>query len=270
MSKAKARTSGTQRAAEPERDITKARIMPEDPDEMGARWEVDVNSLHGKTIVSLANIRGELQRMCMMSKRAFRDECMSFEMRDAVYDVILMLKRRSDCQLEWLLYMYGADLICALLRVEAIAWREMEVSGAICRQTVRMVYELLTPGLLMEYVKEDGLGGEEMIVNAWERMLGRKLIKEIELGPQFQEVSSEMKGVYDHELQHHGWGVMPTCVEYARTVGAVRDSDDSTEERDFVGPWQSVGVMRECPNKLEGPIVGRKVMGEKQQRKRGG
>jgi len=164
---------------------------------------------------------------CCVPVERFRSESRIVDLVDSVRDVVRNLKGKSDCPIEWMAFQMELDLVSILLRVEAVARRELTTSKRDATEIILLVWELLPLEFYWQYVggdKEDA--GEEIIRHAWAMMFNRKELDEKDgktLGQLSREMYGIMRAVRAHAVKHHVLGQMPTCDDYRTTMKAYAD-----------------------------------------------
>jgi hypothetical protein len=170
-------------------------------------------------IAQLRARREEMHVYCCNSLLRFRRDGMIVPLADSVRELVRNLKGQSECILEWSAFLMELDLVSMLLRVEAIARREIAVSKEEAIEMILLVWELLPAGAYWSYVggeKEDE--GEEIIRHAWAVMLNQKDLDGEKFGQLSREMYGLVRGLRAHGARYHVNGNAHECQEYRRVV----------------------------------------------------
>ena len=170
-------------------------------------------------VENLADKRKTLHGYIAVSITDFREDSYIVDIQRMVTEVLLMLKDRTHCQIEWLNLMIQADMIDILLRVESISRRELNDSPAEAKAIRVIIRQLLSVSMLSYYKGEifSG-GGEEFIINAWEIMIGKMETDVWESGIVTNQVYLISEAVNAHAILFHQRGCEPTCKEFCQLV----------------------------------------------------
>ena len=180
-------------------------------------------------VEQLRQRRDEMHMHCCNPVERFRRDSRIVDLVDSVRDLVRNLNGKSDCPIEWMAFQMELDLVSILLRVEAVARRELMTSKKDATEIILLVWELLPIDFYWQYVggeKEDA--GEEIIRHAWAMMFNRKELDEKDgktLGQLSREMYGIMRAVHAHAVKHHVRGQMPTCEDYRTTMKAYADGE---------------------------------------------
>ena len=124
-------------------------------------------------LTSLANSRVSFLKYVSMSPYDFRLDYQSnfSQLSYQVGDVLDKLTNHSVCHVVWLSYLVAADMVDMLLRVAAVATREIDIScyGTIDAVVLRLMVRAILPEMMLyEYSNNEG---ERMLGNEWNLFL---------------------------------------------------------------------------------------------------